>query len=88
MGRDTKQALPPLVYIPPIPASAKVSGKQLQERAYRFMSVMAGDREGFEEALRALYRLDRKSFLTHIRSWPRDIKNHVMEMTKACGWEK
>lgn len=69
-------------------SSAKVSGKQLQERAYRFMSVMAGDREGFEEALRALYRLDRKSFLTHIRSWPPDIKNHVMEITKSCRWEK
>jgi hypothetical protein len=69
-------------------SSEKVSGKQLQECAYRFMSVMAGDREGFEEALRALYRLDRKSFLTHIRSWPRDIKNHVMEMTRSCGWEK
>jgi hypothetical protein len=63
-------------------SSTHISIKQVQERAYRFMSVIAGDLEGYEEALRALYKYDRKSFLLHIQEWPRDIKNHVLEMAK------
>jgi hypothetical protein len=61
---------------------AKVSLKQAQERVYRFMSVIAGDSAGYEEALRALYKRDQKGFLLHIRDWPRDIKSHVVELAK------
>ncbi|MGZ3694378.1 MAG: DUF2239 family protein [Bdellovibrionota bacterium] len=63
-------------------SSTQMNTKQLQERAYKFMSVMAGDLRGFEEALRALYKKDRENFLLHTKEWPRDIKNHVAEMTK------
>jgi uncharacterized protein len=57
--------------------------KQAQERTYKFISVMAGDLAGYEEALRALYKKDKKLFLTQIQLWPADIKNHAVAMAQA-----
>jgi hypothetical protein len=54
--------------------------KQAQERTYKFMSVIAGDFEGYEEALRALYKRDKKTFLAQIHGWPDDVKNHAVEI--------
>lgn len=48
-----------------------------QEAAYRFMSTMAGNRPGFEEAARALFAADRDGFLTLSSVWPSDIRNHL-----------
>ncbi|HKQ30957.1 MAG TPA: DUF2239 family protein, partial [Burkholderiales bacterium] len=56
--------------------------KQAQERTYSFMSVIAGDYEGYEEALRALYRRNKKDFLTHVRKWPTDVKSHAMKLAR------
>jgi len=44
-----------------------------REAAYRFMSAMAGDRPGFEEASRALFAGDGRALATHTASWPKDI---------------
>jgi hypothetical protein len=63
-------------------SSAHSSMKQVQERVYRFMSVIAGDMMGYEEALRALYKADRRSFRLHIQDWPIDVRTHVIEMAK------
>ncbi len=63
-------------------STTHISTKQIQERVYRMMSVIAGDMEGFEEALRALYKMDRIGFQLHVQSWPRDVKNYVIEMAK------
>lgn len=57
--------------------------KQAQERVYKFMSVLAGDLEGYEEALRALYRKDGDSFQTHIKKWPRDVKAHTLTLAAS-----
>ncbi|WP_377838534.1 DUF2239 family protein [Bosea sp. UC22_33] len=48
-----------------------------QERAYAFIATMAGDREGFEEASRALFAGDRERFTEHSRTWPGDIRDHA-----------
>ncbi|HKP95611.1 MAG TPA: DUF2239 family protein [Fibrobacteria bacterium] len=56
--------------------------KKNQERAYKFMSVMAGNRHGYEEALRSLYRKDRKGFQLHTRTWPPDVKAHAAALAK------
>jgi len=58
--------------------------KQAQERTYKFMSAMAGDLEGYEEALRALYKREKKTFLAHIRNWPSDVKDHSMELSEPA----
>lgn len=62
--------------------------KQLQERAYQVMSVLAGDLQGYEEALRALYKRDCKNFFTHVKGWPKDIQKYLSEVTKPIFKEK
>lgn len=69
-------------------SSQKMSVKQIQERTYRVMSVLAGDLPGYEEALRALYKKDRKTFNSQIEKWPKDIQQHLIEMSKPAFEEK
>jgi uncharacterized protein len=59
-----------------------VGVRQVQEHVYRFMSVIAGDMKGYEEALRALYKADRENFLLHTRDWPVDVRIHAVEMAE------
>jgi len=51
-----------------------------QERAYAFIATMAGDREGFEEASRALFAGDDARFAAHSRSWPADIRAYAQQL--------
>jgi hypothetical protein len=48
-----------------------------KERAYRFMSALAGGFEGFEEASRALFAQDRAAFAHRTAHWPADVKTHL-----------
>ena len=48
-----------------------------QEAAYRFMSAMAGDEPGFEEAIRALFVADDARFAEFSADWPRDVRDHA-----------
>jgi hypothetical protein len=65
------------------PAVEKDQVKQAQEVAYRFLSALAGDLPNFEEAIRYLYRRDKKKFKTLIEDWPKDLQNHTFKMTEA-----
>ena len=56
------------------------SSKQIQERTYKFMSALAGDLQGYEEALRALYKKDEKKFLAQTQEWPQDVRAHAIEL--------
>lgn len=58
------------------------SVKAAQERTYKFMSVEAGDLENYEEALRALYRKDKERLSSEIKTWPRDVQKHILELAK------
>lgn len=51
-----------------------------QERAYRFMSAMAGNLPGFEEATRALFAGKPEDFATHTASWPADVRAHARDL--------
>ena len=51
-----------------------------RDAAYHFMSVMAGNLAGFEEASRALFADDRRRFVGLIAGWPDDIRNHVVKL--------
>jgi hypothetical protein len=51
-----------------------------REALYRFISVMAGDAPGFEEATRALFAGDRPRFESHTQAWPRDVRAHALTM--------
>lgn len=51
--------------------------RSAQESAFRFMSVMAGNRPNYEEAIRALFAHDRNRFTHLIGEWPTDIRDHA-----------
>jgi hypothetical protein len=55
----------------------KARARAARDAAYQFMSAIAGDRAGFEEAVRALYADDRARFVAQIASWPKDIREHA-----------
>ena len=48
-----------------------------RDTAYRFASVMAGDRPGFEDMSRALFAGDSEGFSARIADWPSDIAEHL-----------
>lgn len=54
--------------------------RQAQDATYRFMSVMAGCLDGFEEAARALFAADRQRFETLIAVWPTDLGAHLRQL--------
>jgi len=47
------------------------------ERAYRFMSAIAGGFEGFEEASRALFAHDAQALARCTATWPPDVQTHL-----------
>jgi hypothetical protein len=51
--------------------------RQAKERAYRFMSAIAGGFAGFEEASRALFAHDAEAFARCIAGWPPDVQAHL-----------
>ncbi len=61
-------------------AEAKRARRLAQDAAYHFMSAMAGDLPGFEEAIRALYADDRKSVAARVANWPGDIRDHALRL--------
>ncbi|MDN4575144.1 DUF2239 domain-containing protein [Pandoraea cepalis] len=50
------------------------------ERAYHFMSALAGDLPGFEEAARALFADDRVRFGERVAGWPADVRHHAFAL--------
>jgi hypothetical protein len=48
--------------------------------AYNFLHAIAGDRPGYEEALRALFANDRVKLEARIASWPADIRAHALRL--------
>lgn len=50
------------------------------ERAYHFMSAMAGDMPHFEEATRALFANDQPRLHALIAAWPHDVRNHILTL--------
>ncbi len=50
--------------------------RRAQEGAVRFMTAMAGNEPGFEEACRALFAGDRDTFRSQIARWPKDVADY------------
>ncbi|MBZ5790029.1 DUF2239 family protein [Burkholderia contaminans] len=57
--------------------------RDAQTRAYHFMSAMAGNLPGFEEAARALYANDPARLAELAAGWPDDVRDHALAL--ACG---
>ncbi|CAG9253704.1 conserved hypothetical protein [Burkholderia diffusa] len=54
--------------------------RDAQARAYHFMSAIAGDLPGFEEAARALYANDLERMAELIAGWPDDVRGHALAL--------
>jgi uncharacterized protein len=61
------------------------NARYMQERAYHFMSAMAGDMPGFEEATRALFANDSTRFSALIATWPADVRDHAAWLAYGHG---
>jgi hypothetical protein len=55
-----------------------------QDSAYRFLSAMAGNEAGFEEALRALFAGRRERFDEIVEPWPRDVRDHAKKLAAVA----
>lgn len=58
------------------------SERECRDAAYRFLTAIAGDRPGYEQAIRALYKGDRTGFEAYSRPWPEAIRDHA----RALAW--
>lgn len=54
--------------------------RQASECAYQFMSAMAGDMAGFEDASRALFANDAAKFIQQTEAWPIDVRDYVRRL--------
>jgi uncharacterized protein len=55
-----------------------------QEAAYRFMSAIAGNLAGFEEATRALFAANRTGFTESTQAWPHDLRDHASKLADVA----
>jgi hypothetical protein len=58
----------------------KDRSRDARDAAYHFMSAMAGNLPGFEEAARALVADERRRFTALIAAWPDDIRDHIVSL--------
>src|SRR5260370_23526904 len=58
--------------------------RRAQEAAYRFLSAMAGNATGFEEATRALFADKRERFDEMVEAWPEDVREHAKKLAAVA----
>lgn len=51
-----------------------------KETCYLYMRDMAGDRAGFEEAVRALFADDIAGLQQQMAAWPMDVQTHIGDL--------
>ena len=60
--------------------------RQAQEATYRFMSALAGNLPGYEEAVRALFAGQAEQFGVLTDTWPVDVRDHARRLAlRAFG---
>ncbi len=53
-----------------------------QDKTNRFMSAIAGNLPGFEEATRALFARDQLRFAEETKQWPKDVRNYALKFSE------
>ncbi|WEK58784.1 MAG: DUF2239 family protein [Candidatus Brevundimonas phytovorans] len=59
--------------------------RRIREAAYRFMTALAGDQPGYEEATRMLFAGDGTAFDEAIQNWPTDVRDYARRLAEG-GW--
>lgn len=57
--------------------------RRAREAAYRFMTAMAGDRPGYEAAVRALFAGDSAGLEQAMTAWPVDVREMAARLSQA-----
>src|SRR5262249_53954023 len=57
--------------------------REAQEKTYHFLSAMAGNERGFEEAARALFAGDAAHFHRHTSTWPADVRAYALALAEG-----
>jgi hypothetical protein len=65
--------------------AARDRQREAQERTYNFMSAMAGDLPGYEEATRALFANDGARLSELTLAWPPDVRTYVLKLSYSSG---
>jgi hypothetical protein len=63
--------------------AAQDATRVANDRAYHFMSTMAGNLTGFEEAIRALFANDARRCQEIIQDWPADVRDHALMLARS-----
>jgi uncharacterized protein len=63
---------------------AKDRVRAAQEAGHRFMTALAGDLRGYEDALRALYAGDRAGFAAASGAWPDDVRDYARALVEGA----
>nr|WP_322010519.1 DUF2239 family protein [Paraburkholderia sp. J12] len=63
---------------------AKDRVRAAQEAGHRFMTALAGDLRGYEDALRALYAGDRAGFDAASGAWPDDVRDYARTLVEGA----
>ncbi|MPS26500.1 DUF2239 family protein [Pigmentiphaga sp.] len=58
--------------------------RRAREAAYHFMSAMAGDLPGFEEAARALFAGDGERYAALLGGWPADVRDYALRLAAGA----
>jgi hypothetical protein len=60
--------------------SGETTQRQAQEAAFRFLSAVAGNFAGFEEAIRALFAGNWNRFAKETEAWPKDVRAYAQRL--------
>ncbi|WP_336485815.1 DUF2239 family protein [Methylobacterium nigriterrae] len=63
----------------------QTQAKAARESAYRFLTAMAGDLPGFEDAIRSLFAGEEQDFADHMNAWPPDVRRHALKLATDSG---
>ncbi len=58
--------------------------RMAQDRTNRFISAIAGDLPGFEEATRALYSGNEVAFAENVSFWPKDVRTYTLKFSEGA----
>lgn len=58
--------------------------RRAQEAAYRFLSALAGNLPGFEEATRALFASKSERFEQQVACWPADVREYARQLAAVA----
>ncbi len=61
----------------------KAKQRIAQEAAYQFMTAIAGDFSGYEEAIRTLFTGDLSRLAQQMEAWPADIREYALSLAAA-----